>query len=78
MKNNGNELNRRISHPQGASVRQASRYSRAPFDCNQGNYLATTRMQEIYLVDLEGPNAYHHDLNAQYMDATLICLIVPA
>eukprot|EP00957_Ditylum_brightwellii_P026911 2034218-Ditylum_brightwellii.AAC.1 len=37
-----------------------------------------TRMQEIYLVDLKGPNPYRHDLSARYMDATLICLIMPA
>ena len=54
--------------PQGASSRQASRYSRTPFDRSQGNHLAMTRMQEIYLVNLEGPNPYRHDLNAWYMD----------
>eukprot|EP00957_Ditylum_brightwellii_P094282 7178681-Ditylum_brightwellii.AAC.1 len=35
-------------------------------------------MQEIYLVNLEGPNPYCHDLNARYMDADHICFIVPA
>eukprot|EP00957_Ditylum_brightwellii_P006793 515132-Ditylum_brightwellii.AAC.1 len=64
--------------PQDASTRQASKYSRMIFDRSQGNHLVMTRMQVIYLVDLEGPNAYCHDLNAWYIDSTLICLIVPA
>eukprot|EP00957_Ditylum_brightwellii_P138708 10573111-Ditylum_brightwellii.AAC.1 len=49
-----------------------------PFDCSQENHLAVTMMQEIYMVDLKGPSAHCHDLNAWYMDTTLIQLIVPA
>eukprot|EP00957_Ditylum_brightwellii_P082735 6290615-Ditylum_brightwellii.AAC.1 len=79
MMNEDNECNRRHisqSHSsQDAHMRQASRFSRTPFNHNQVNHLAMTRMQEIYLIDFEGPNAYCHDLNAWYIDAILLQLI---
>eukprot|EP00957_Ditylum_brightwellii_P210609 15365174-Ditylum_brightwellii.AAC.1 len=70
MTHDSKKLNRRITQSLLIEVPESPQF--------QGNHLAMTRMQEVYLVDLEGPNPYCHDLNARYMDTTLIRLIVPA
>eukprot|EP00957_Ditylum_brightwellii_P111753 8523784-Ditylum_brightwellii.AAC.1 len=54
------------SSPQGASSRWVSRVSQVPFDQNQANLLAMTRMKEIQLVELETAAAYHQDLNVRH------------
>eukprot|EP00957_Ditylum_brightwellii_P163388 12440130-Ditylum_brightwellii.AAC.1 len=80
MTNDGKKLNRRITNSLSIEVSESPsvvmvQSGGSPQGASSRQAL---RMQEIYLVDLEGSNPYHHDLNARYMDATLIQLIVPA